>query len=110
MNILDLLLSAKLRRANREGGPIVNAHRHCANHRAEIAASVVCGCFYRCEAFPPEEIEDWIEETSGSSGQAADEGTAMCPRCGIDSVIGDKSGHPVADPHFLKAMHKHWFE
>jgi hypothetical protein len=34
---------------------------------------------------------------------------AVCPRCGIDSVIGDASGLPVAEPAFLDEMNRHWF-
>jgi len=33
----------------------------------------------------------------------------MCPECGIDSVIGDASGFPIADEAFLKRMHSIWF-
>lgn len=78
-----------------------DAHKHCADHRAEVAASVVCGCFYCLEAYAPGEIQDWLEEGAG---------TALCARCGIDSVIGDASGFPVADRPFLEAMHEFWFE
>ena len=34
--------------------------------------------------------------------------TAICPRCGIDAVIGDKSAVDVSDD-FLVRMHKYWF-
>ncbi len=36
------------------------------------------------------------------------EGTAFCPLCGIDSVIGDASGIPITQ-EFLTAMHDKWF-
>ncbi len=36
------------------------------------------------------------------------EQTAICPRCGIDSVIGDKSGFALT-PTFLAEMKKAWF-
>jgi hypothetical protein len=32
----------------------------------------------------------------------------MCPKCGIDSVIGNRSGYPI-DKAFLEAMRSHWF-
>jgi hypothetical protein len=82
-----------------KGGPIVAAHSHSADHRDEIGVSAVAGCFYCCETFSPSEVEDWID----------DERTAMCPRCGIDSVIGDASGFPVADKTFFKQMREFWF-
>ncbi len=75
------------------------AHLHSSKHRAEIEASEVCGCFYCLETFPPAVIDRWLEG----------EGTALCPECTIDSVIGSKSGYPVSAPEFLHAMQKYWF-
>ena len=86
------------------------AHQHCASHRKEIEASDSCGCFYCQEIFPPSEIEHWLEETGGELSMRPDPWTAMCPRCGIDAVIGSSSGFPVTDPTFLSAMHSRWFE
>jgi hypothetical protein len=37
-----------------------------------------------------------------------EEKMAFCPYCGIDSVIGSKSGFPITKI-FLEAMHKYWF-
>ncbi|ACL64855.1 conserved hypothetical cytosolic protein [Anaeromyxobacter dehalogenans 2CP-1] len=79
------------------------AHRRCGNHRAELLASDVCGCFYCLETFPPAKIEEWIAEDAAGVGK-----TALCPRCGIDSVIGSKSGLPT-DREFLSRMHAYWF-
>ena len=33
---------------------------------------------------------------------------AICPKCGIDSVIGDVSGFPI-EPTFLSVMRDFWF-
>ena len=79
------------------------AHKHSIRHRAEIEASAVCGCFYCKKTFAPSEIEDWTDTRNPVSEQ-----TALCPRCGIDSVIGDKSGFAIT-PEFLAEMHKAWF-
>ncbi|AWN45011.1 cytoplasmic protein [Methylobacterium terrae] len=75
------------------------AHTHSSRHADEVRSSVSCGCFYCLEVFSSNEITHWI----------ADEGTALCPRCGIDAVIGDLSGFPVGNRVFLQAMHRHWF-
>lgn len=75
------------------------AHAHSANHRSELAASQHCGCFYCCSVFLPTEIEDWCDEGR----------TALCPHCGIDSVIGDASNFQVTKPEFLKEMNRYWF-
>lgn len=82
---------------------VVEAHAHSSNHRAEILASTLCGCFYCCAMFPPGEIADWVDEDSQGEGQ-----TALCPRCGIDSVIGDKSGCEISEC-FLAGMRAYWF-
>ena len=85
------------------------AHQHCACHRQELEASDVCGCFYCQQTFPPSEIEEWHEELRGKYVERPDPWTAMCPKCGVDSVIGSASGFPVGDSKFLGAMHVRWF-
>ena len=82
---------------------IRNAHKHSSNHRAEIMESSICGCFYCVSLYPPEMIKHWVDEDSNGQGQ-----TARCPRCGIDSVIGDKSGFAIT-VEFLTEMRAHWF-
>jgi hypothetical protein len=88
-------------RARLEGGgePWIEAYEHSSNHRAEIEASGTVGCFFCCRSYSPSLIVEWID----------DETTAMCPKCGIDSVIGDASGYPVASSDFLKRMKAVWF-
>jgi hypothetical protein len=51
----------------------------------------------------PSAITDWIDENSAGVGQ-----TALCATCGIDSVIGDRSGFPITEA-FLSAMNRYWF-
>lgn len=80
----------------------VSAHRHSSRHRDEVLASQTCGCFYCCSIFRPSEIREWIDEWEGV-GQ-----TALCPKSGIDSVVGSESGYPVT-VEFLEAMRVHWF-
>jgi hypothetical protein len=75
------------------------AHNHSSRHRTELEASEKCGCFYCLNTFEPSEIVDWLEEGDG---------TALCPRCGIDSVIGSQSGYPITDS-FLLEMNRYWF-
>ena len=76
------------------------AHRHSANHKAELDISDVCGCFFCQEVIAVNDIEEWVEDESG---------TALCPHCGVDAVIGSASGFPVADASFIRAMHERWF-
>lgn len=78
---------------------IIAAHAHCINNRKELQESKKCGCFYCLHIFAPGEIETWIRDASG---------TAICPYCGIDSVIGEASGYPVKE-EFLRKMRDYWF-
>jgi hypothetical protein len=81
---------------------IIAADKHSISHRSEILTSEVCGCFYCLAIFPPSEIKEWVDAIDGI-GQ-----TALCPKCGIDSVIGSNSGYPIGT-EFLAQMRKHWF-
>jgi hypothetical protein len=78
------------------------AHDRSSNHRKEILASRSCGCFHCGAVFPPEQIHDWIDEVDGE-GQ-----TALCPQCGVDSVIGD-GGSVSVSREFLDRMKSYWF-
>ncbi len=77
---------------------IRDAHQHSSKHRSEILKSDLCGCFYCEKTFEPSEIVDWID----------DQQTALCPKCGIDSVIGSASGFPISKD-FLHEMCEYWF-
>jgi hypothetical protein len=84
---------------------LVDAHRHSTLHDVEIVSSAICGCFHCGEIYTPAEITDWLDDRiEGKEGR-----TALCPRCGIDSVIGSASGFPI-NAAFLEAMRNHWFE
>ena len=48
--------------------------------------------------FTPAEITSWID-----AGQ-----TALCPKCGLDSVLGSASP-PGIDDRFLRKMHQHHY-
>lgn len=80
----------------------VDASAHTINHRAEIERSTLCGCYYCCSAFVPSDIHEWVTDAGGDE-------FAMCPRCGIDAVIGDVSGYPISKD-FLLQMNLYWFD
>lgn len=81
------------------------AHKFSNNHKPELEKDHVCGCFYCLAVFEPAEITEWIVDNNDCDRR----GTAICPRCGIDAVIGESSGFQITH-EFLKAMHKRWFE
>lgn len=80
---------------------IITAHKFCSYHRESILKSKNCGCFYCLENFSPSDIVDWHDYKDG------EEQTAFCPKCRIDSVIGDFD--LKFDERFLKEMQKYWF-
>lgn len=90
---------------------LLAAYRHATNNRAEIEAGKVCGCFYCMQTFPPSEIVAWtgFDINQIDNPDAAQVETALCPRCGSESVIGDKSGYGIT-ADFLQRMHEAWFE
>ena len=73
-------------------------HRQSAGHRQVIEAASRCGCFYCRQTFAPADILDWVD--SGS--------TALCPRCGIDSVVPESSEFQLTQ-NLLNDMHAYWF-
>ena len=62
---------------------------HARCNREEIERSRLCACFYCLETFTPATIDSWMPEGPG---------TAFCPECAIDSVLGDASGLPIDNP------------
>ena len=84
-----------------DGSEYAEAHRHSISHRPEILASEQCGCFHCLQVFSPKTIKEWIDEGDGNE-------TALCPKCGIDSVIGSAAGFPLTND-FLSEMNRVWF-
>jgi hypothetical protein len=76
----------------------LRAHSRCRINREELTQSELCGCFYCLAIYQPSEITEWVDENK----------TAMCAKCGIDSVISAASGYPIT-AEFLQRMHDHWF-
>jgi len=77
---------------------IIKAHKYSSNHKNKILKDDICGCFHCLEIFNPSKINNWIDDISG---------TAICPYCGIDSVIGESSGYPITK-EFLEEMNGCW--
>lgn len=66
--------------------------------RRYIEKSRYCGCFYCLRIYKPSAIKEWV----GRKGN-----DAICPKCGIDSVLGDAACKINSET--LKAMKAHWF-
>lgn len=83
---------------------VVEAHKFSSNHKPELEKDRICGCFSCLSIFPPSEITDWLI----ADNECDERGTAVCPYCDIDSVIGESSGYPITK-EFLAAMQEYWF-
>ncbi len=79
------------------------AHEAARFNREILARDSKCGCFYCLRVFSPSEIEEWCPELDDG-----EEVTAICPYCGIDSVIGESSGFPITQD-FMQSMNRRWF-
>jgi hypothetical protein len=64
-------------------------------NRDQVTAARVCGCFYCLATFPGAAVQAWVDDGK----------TALCPRCGVDSVLPD-----VVDDASLRSLHHHRFE
>jgi hypothetical protein len=78
---------------------------HCASPIAravviagKLKTAVLCGCFFCKKTLPPNKIVEWTD----------DDQTAICPVCGVDSVIGDGSGLQMTKAS-LTEMRIAWF-
>ena len=76
----------------------IAAKVHTSKHRVEVEASARCGCFFCFRQFPPTMIKAWTESNQ----------TALCPHCGVDSVIGNAAPFQL-DDKFLRRMHGQFF-
>jgi len=77
-------------------------HRESSRHREILEESTECGCFYCKRIYDPIEIVSWCDCDRGIGNQ-----TAICPYCGIDSVIGNASVDICAE--MLNHMHHCYF-
>ena len=69
-------------------------------NQLELQELSKCGCFYCMKIFSPKEIVEWWD--------SAVNGTAVCPYCGIDSIIGERPGQSIT-VELLKEMHNYSF-
>jgi hypothetical protein len=91
-----------------EVAQLKEVHRYSARHRRMLESAVLCGCFYCGAIFPAGEIDLWCDDAEeGVSGTLGT--TALCPRCGIDSVIPDNIPAVPLNVELLTAMREYFF-
>lgn len=62
-------------------------------NKKEVDKSSAAGCFKCCAVFKPDEVKEYTDDGK----------TCVCPKCGCDCVIGDKSGYELSESSLLKA-------
>lgn len=90
---------------------LLAAYRYVSNNWRQVQDSRVCGCCNCQEIFPPAEVVAWtgLSMDNFNDPKAIEQQTAMCPHCGEEAVLGDKSGFPI-NPAFLGRMNEAWFQ
>lgn len=58
-----------------------------------------CGCYYCCRTFSASEIKEWTDRGE----------TALCPKCGIDSVVVSNHDEHESFIEALKKAEKEFF-
>lgn len=73
-------------------------HTYSTHNKSAVIVSQKCYCFYCLSHIDPKEIETYIDDGK----------TALCPKCGIDSILPNSAAGTV-DEDTLKEMQKYWF-
>lgn len=74
--------------------------RWSINNRTLVESSKICGCYHCGAIFTPDCIIGYCDEKNS---------TVLCPRCGIDTVLGDMTGIPM-NVEVLMKIHDYWFK
>ena len=76
-------------------------HQYSLSNKESVLSSRTCGCFFCQEIFESHLIsEHYIHDINGE--------TALCPFCGVDSILPDHKVDLSTD--LLEEMYKVWFE
>lgn len=78
---------------------LIKLHKCAIHNRKDLETSDMCGCFYCKEMFYPGDITEWTDDGE----------TAICPKCGVDSVISNKKDY-IVTPEDLKLLNKYYFK
>lgn len=83
------------------------AHKYCFNNMPTLKQAHRCGCFLCGRIYDPADIDEWIV----ADNRIYKEGTAICPYCGVDSVLPENPDHyPLTKSFFLRDMQLYWFD
>ncbi len=68
--------------------PVNTYFKYTTLNRKHILKSTECACIYCFSRFAPDEIEEYCYDRDKNGNVLPD--TALCPKCGIDSVVPNK--------------------
>lgn len=74
---------------------------HSVNNEIEILRSKECGCYFCKKTFDARKVTEWEQNEGGRA-------SAICPQCGMSTVIGDASGVPLSK-ELLTEMNKAFY-
>lgn len=78
---------------------LLKLHKSGFENKELIEKTDECGCFYCKTIFKPNEIKDWCDDGK----------TAICPYCGVDSVICNTDDYKVCE-NDLRRMYNYFFK
>jgi len=81
-------------------------HKHCGWHEPAVRVSGGVGCFYCLAVFPTADVVEWVDEDPQSPNGSGR--TALCPKCGNDSVLPDSLWFALT-PELLLKMKTRFF-
>jgi len=77
------------------------AAEYSFGNQAQLQRSQRAGCYYCLSIFPAEEVTEFTDTDDES-------GTALCPVCGLDAVLGDASGYAMTEASLI-SLKTYWF-
>ena len=78
---------------------LIKLHKCAIENRQELEKTDKCGCFYCKQIFYAGDVTEWTDDGN----------TAICPHCGVDSVICNKKDY-VVTPEDLELLNKYYFK
>ena len=69
-------------------------------NKSIILVSDMAACYCCMQYFKAAEVNEFVDD-----GDV----TALCPHCGVDTVLGDATGLPIQDKEYLHAIHQFGF-
>lgn len=79
----------------------VEISKHSIRNKKEILNSNIVCCYYCKTIYNACDQYSYIND--------GDEDTALCIKCGVDSIIGDASTYPISDRNFISHIHFYAF-